>query len=118
MITFAMCCYAGGQYEDLIDITQSSGKIFAFVGSQRSASFDLKASERVQWSDSKGILGCFLTNFRFFVISDTANAWQVYPLRLNEAEDSVASLSATVALLVTDERAIGFDGKVKFFLDP
>lgn len=117
IIACVSLCYADIDYEDLVDITKSNGKIFGFVSSGASFSLSLKGRERIQWSDSKGLLGAFLTNFRFFVISDTSNAWQVFSLKLNEAEGSAASLSATVALLVTDDRAIGFDGKLNRFVE-
>lgn len=117
IIACVSLCYADEDYEDLVDITESNGKIFGFVPSGASFSLDLKGRERVQWSESKGLLGAFLTNFRFFVISDTSNAWQVYPLNLNEAEGSAASLAATVALLVTDDRAIAYDGKLNRFVE-
>lgn len=117
IIASVICGYADEEYEDLIDITESSGKIYAFVASGKSSSFDLKARESVKWHDSEGFLGAFLTNFRFFVVSDTSDGWQVFSLRLNEAEESVASLSAKVALLATGDRAIAFDAATNRFIE-
>jgi hypothetical protein len=71
----------------------------------------------VLWSGSRGYLGAFLTNLHFFVISTTSNAWRALPLRLNESEKGVASLSPYIALLVTGDRAIGFDASSNRFIE-
>jgi len=71
----------------------------------------------VLWSGVKGYLGTFLTNDRFFVISTSSGAWQVLPLKLDESEKGVVSLSPYIALLVTGDRAIGFDTASNRFIE-
>jgi hypothetical protein len=71
----------------------------------------------VQWSGSRGHLGAFLTDQHFFVISTSLNAWQALPLRLDESAKGVASLSPYIALLVTGDRAIGFDATSNRFIE-
>jgi hypothetical protein len=71
----------------------------------------------VLWSGSKGYLGAFLTDQHFFVISTSLNAWQALPLRLDESGTGVASLSPYIALLVTRDRAIGFDATSNRFIE-
>jgi hypothetical protein len=71
----------------------------------------------VLWSGSNGYLGAFLTNVRFFVISTSSGAWQVLPLKLDESEKGVTSLLPYIALLVTGDRAIGFDTASNRFIE-
>ena len=62
-------------------------------------------------------LGAFLTDQHFFVISTSLNAWQALPLRLDESKKGVASLSEYIALLVTKDRAVGFDATSNRFIE-
>jgi hypothetical protein len=105
------------EIEDLIDIAESKGKIIAIIEGRKTISFDLRANEKVLWSDSKGYLGAFLTNLRFSVISTSSDAWQALPLKLDESEKGVASLSPYIALLVTGDRAVGFDAASNRFIE-
>ena len=109
--------YAEEEIEDLIDIAESKSKIIAIIEGRKTISFGLRRKEKVLWSGSNGYLGAFLTNKRFFVISTSSSAWQVLPLRLNESEKGVASLSPYIALLVTGDRAIGFDAASNRFIE-
>jgi hypothetical protein len=109
--------YAEEEIEDLIDIAESKSKIIAIIEGRKTISFDLRTNEKVLWSDSNGYLGAFLTNLRFFVISTSSDAWQALPLRLDESEKGVASLSPYIALLVTGDRAIGFDAASNRFIE-
>jgi hypothetical protein len=109
--------YAEEEIEDLIDIAESKGKIIAIIEGRKTVTFDLRPNEKALWSGSRGYLGAFLTNLHFFVISTTSNAWRALPLRLNESEKGVASLSPYIALLVTGDRAIGFDASSNRFIE-
>ena len=101
--------YAEEEIEDLIDIAESKSKIIAIIEGRKTISFDLPPDEKVLWSGSRGYLGAFLTNHHFSVVSTSLNAWQRLPLKLDESEKAVASLSPYIALLVTRDRAVGFD---------
>jgi hypothetical protein len=109
--------YAEEEIEDLIDIAESNRKIIAIIEGRKTISSRLRVDEKVLWSGSKGYLGAFLTNLRFFVISTSSDAWQVLPLRFDESEKGVASLSPYIALLVTGDRAIGFDAASNRFIE-
>ena len=109
--------YAEEEIEDLIDIAESKGKIIAIIKGRKTISVNLRPKEKVQWSGAKGYLGTFLTNDRFFVISTSSGAWQVLPLKLDESEKGVVSLSPYIALLVTGDRAIGFDAASNRFIE-
>ena len=103
--------------EDLIDIAESKGKVIAVIEGDRTIPVTLRQNEKVLWSDSNGYLGAFLTNVRFFVISTSSDAWQALPLKLDESEKGVAYLSPYIALLVTGDRAIGFDAASNRFIE-
>jgi len=109
--------YAEEEIEDLIDIIESKGKIIAIIEGRKTITFDLRPNEKVLWSGSRGYLGAFLTDLHFFVISSSLNAWQALPLRLDESGKGVASLSPYIALLVTGDRAIGFDATSTRFIE-
>ena len=109
--------YAEEEIEDLIDIAESKGKIIAIIEGGKTITFDLRPNEKVLWSGSKGYLGSFLTDLHFFVISTSSNAWQALPLRLDETGKGVASLSEYIALLVTKDRAVGFDATSNRFIE-
>ena len=109
--------YAEEEIEDLIDIVELNNKIVAIIEGKKTISNDLRSKEKVLWSDSKGYLGAFLTNEHFFVISTTSNAWRALPLRSNESEKGVVFLSPYIALLVTGDRAIGFDAASNRFVE-
>ena len=109
--------YAEEEIEDLIDIAESKGKIIAIIEGRKTITYDLRPNEKILWSGSRGYLGAFLTDLHFFVISTSLNAWQALPLRLDESGKGVASLSPYIALLVTGDRAIGFDATSNRFIE-
>ena len=113
----AISSYAQEDIENLIDIAESKGKIIAIIEGRKTITFDLRPNEKVLWSGSKGYLGAFLTDLNFFVISTSLNSWQALPLRLDESGNGVASLSEYIALLVTKDRAVGFDATSNRFIE-
>jgi len=117
ILVSALCSYAEEEIEDLIDIFESNSKIIAIIEGKKAITFDLRSNEKVLWSDSNGYLGAFLTNEHFFAISTSSDAWQALPLRLDESKKGVASLSPYIALLVTGDRAIGFDAASNQFIE-
>ena len=114
---FTISSYAEQEIEDLIDIAESKGKIIAIIEGRKTITFDLRPDEKVLWSGSRGYLGAFLTDQHFFVISTSLNAWRALPLRLDESGKGVASLSEYIALLVTKDRAVGFDADSNRFVE-
>jgi hypothetical protein len=117
MMTFTISSYADEEIEDLIYIAKSNNKIIAIIEGSNKISLALKANEKVLWRGSKGYLGAFLTNHRFLVISTSSGAWQALPLKRDESEKGVASLSEYIALLVTGDRAICFNAASNQFIE-
>ena len=117
ILAFTISSYAEDEIEDLIDIAESKGKIIAIIEGRKTITFDLRPNEKLLWSGSRGHLGVFLTDQHFFVISTSLDAWQPLPLRLDESGKGVASLSPYIALLVTKDRAVGFDATSNRFIE-
>ena len=117
ILAFTISSYAEEEIEDLIDIIETESKIIAIIEGRKTISFHLLSNEKVIWNGSNGYLGAFLTNLHFFVISTTSNSWRALPLKLSESEKGVASLSPYIALLVTGDRAIGFDAASNRFIE-
>ena len=109
--------YAEEEIEDLIYIAESKSKIIAIIEGSNKIFFSLRPKEKVLWRESRGYLGALLTNQRFFVISTSSGAWQALPLRGDESEKGVASLSPYIALLVTGDRAICFNAASNQFIE-
>jgi hypothetical protein len=109
--------YAGDEIEDLIDIAESKGKIIAIIKGEKTITYNLRPKEKVLWSGSRGHLGAFLTDLQFYVISASLNAWHALPLKLSESGKGMASLSPYIALLVTGDRATGFDSTSNRFIE-
>jgi len=127
ILTFLVCfsillatprSYGEEEIEDLIDIYETDRKIIAVLEGRKSVSSNLRPEEKVLWSDSKGHLGAFLTNRRFFVISTSSGAWQALQLEPSSSADRIAVLSPYIALLVNPgDRALGFDARSNRFVE-
>jgi len=114
---FTISSYAEEEIEDLIDIAESKSKIIAIIEGRKTITIDLRPNERALWSGSKGYLGAFLTNDRFFVISTSSSTWHILPLKSGEPEKANVSLSPYIVLLVTGDRAIGYDASSNRFIE-
>ena len=117
MLSPTISSYAQEEIEDLIDIFESKGKIIAIVEGKKTVAFALRPKEKVVWSGSRGYLGASLTNLSFSLISTSSPVWHALPLKLDESEKGVASLSPYIALLVTGDRTIGFDAAFNRFIE-
>ncbi|MDC8829215.1 hypothetical protein [Alteromonas gilva] len=100
---------ANHDIEDKIYIAQSDGKVTAVVSGVKSDTFRLKPKERVLWRNASGYLGAVLTDAGFNVISVSSNYWNNIRLSPYEIETATASVSPFIALLVTEDRAIGYN---------
>ena len=103
ILSLAISAYADSEIEDLIDIAESDGKIIAVIEGRKTITYNLKPSEKLLWSGSRGYLGAFLTDRHFFVTSTKSSSWRRLPLRIAEAESGVAAISPYIVLLVTKD---------------
>jgi hypothetical protein len=70
----------------------------------------LRLGEEVLWTDSAGRVGVALTDQRILAVATQSAAWQEVNYLRTERPPSSALLGDRVALVVTERRAIGFDG--------
>jgi hypothetical protein len=70
----------------------------------------LLRGERVLWSQSRGRVGVVLTDQRILAVSTISASWQSARYTSGENVPDGAALGDRVALLLTNKRAIGFDG--------
>ncbi len=117
VVAFCIPSCGAEEIEDQIDIIASEGKIIAVVEGKRKVSVHLGTHETVLWSASEGFLGAVLTDKRFLAITTYPKTWQYFTLRIGESEEAVASISPYLALLVTGNRAIGFDAASSRFIE-
>lgn len=107
----------GEEYiEDLIDIQELDGDVIA-IREGKAKPFDLRSPEKILWSGSKGYIGAVLTERRFLVISNSSISWHEISLQEKETQGAIALLSEYLALLVTVDRGICFDGKNNRFIE-
>ncbi|NQZ95331.1 MAG: hypothetical protein HRU01_02370 [Myxococcales bacterium] len=70
----------------------------------------LRLEEIVLWKGARGKVGMVLTNQRILAVATQSGAWQATDVHRTESRPEEALLGERVALVVTNERAIGFDG--------
>lgn len=117
VLVSAVCARADSDIEDVVDVYESGGSVIAVIEGRNPVSRNLRLNEAVLWQDAGGYLGAFLTDRHFLVISSTAAAWQALPLRRDEADTADAFLSQRIALLVTAQRAVGYDAAAGRFIE-
>lgn len=117
IILTAVFSYAEDEIEDLIDIFETNRKIIGIIEGKKTISFNLQPKEIVLWKASEGDLGAVLTNDRFFVLSTSSRGWKYLHLRSNESEKATASLSPYITLLLTKDRAIGYNTTFNQFVE-
>jgi hypothetical protein len=96
---------------DLLQIVVRKREILAIdatSGSQREV--DLDRGERVMWHDTRGAVAVVLTDQRILAVATRSGSWQAERYRAGERHPPTGLLGDRVALIVTNKRAIGFDG--------
>lgn len=104
--------------EPLIDIVEANREVIAVILGTKAKPVSLGPREEVLWSDTSGQLAAFLTNSRFFVISTSSPSWHILRLKTDEPDRvTTALLSPFLALLVTDNRAVGYSALSNRFIE-
>jgi hypothetical protein len=70
----------------------------------------LRLGETVSWKGAQGKIGVVITDQRILAVSTRSGAWQETDYRRMEVPPATALLGERVALVITSERALGFDG--------
>jgi len=104
--------------ENLIDIVESSREVIAIIRGTKIIPVNLRPREQVLWSDTSGNLGAFLTDSRFFVITTSSPDWRILSLKVDESAGKITPiLSPYIGLLVTGNRAVGFNNSSNRFIE-
>lgn len=96
---------------DLLQVLFQGREIFAIEatrGSQRVVRLEI--GERVRWHDARGKVAVVLTDRRILAVATISASWQSERFRAGERHPAAATLGDRVALILTNKRAIGFDG--------
>lgn len=96
---------------DVLQLLEVDGELLAIDargGGQTSER--LQIGESVLWQGARGKVGVAITDRRILAVATGSAAWQELGYRRNELPPARALLGERVALLVTSERAVGFDG--------
>lgn len=97
--------------EDVLELLVLDRNLIAVdarQGGQRT--LRLRLEERVLWTGSRGKVGVVLTDQRILAVASGSGAWQQESRELNETLPARAILGDRVALVLTSNRALGFDG--------
>jgi hypothetical protein len=70
----------------------------------------LRITESALWTGSRGRVGVVITDQRLLAVGTGSGAWQQTDRYLGEAVPPHAVLGDRVALVLTSERVVGFDG--------
>lgn len=100
----------GSGYEtDYLQIRIAADEIVAVRNRLPAAAVGLEFDERVLIDRIRGRVGAVLTNLRFLAISTRSQNWLELPLDIKEAFSGTVTLSKRMGLLLTADRAAGFD---------
>jgi hypothetical protein len=97
---------------DVIQVITLDNKVIAVDargGGQKT--IRLKAKEKVLWTGARGEIGVAITSYRMLAISAGSSAWQELSYAAGEALPESALLGDRLALLVTGQRVVGFNGQ-------
>jgi hypothetical protein len=96
---------------DLLQIVIRPRTLLAIDGSQGGQREErLERGESVVWHATRGRVGVVLTDRRLLAVATGSASWQEERWRSAERRPVDAALGDRVALVVTSQRAIGFDG--------
>jgi hypothetical protein len=96
---------------DLVEIVVLPRKLLAVdAGGGGQLEEKLLRGEEVLWTGSRGRVGVVLTDQRILAVSTISASWQSARYQRGETRPEGAALGDRVALLVTNKRAVGFDG--------
>jgi len=70
----------------------------------------LALDETVLWSSSRGAVGVALTTDRVLAVGIESGQWQEARYQRTESAPTSAQLGDRIAVVITSQRAIGFDG--------
>jgi hypothetical protein len=94
--------------EDLLEIVVLSHELVAIDATAGDINLELHLGEKVQWKGTRGRVGIALTGERMLAVSTGSSTWAELRYLNSERPPTGASLGDRVALITTNQRAIGF----------
>jgi hypothetical protein len=94
---------------DLLEIVILEHQLLAIDATAGDSSVELHLGERVHWKGTRGRVGLVLTDERVLAVATGSPAWRELRLLRGERLPAGAALGDRVALVLTSQRAIGFD---------
>lgn len=100
------------ELEDAIGLSVLDREIVAYdVAGGASPVLRLERNERVVWKGAKGRVAILLTDRRGLARSADVGGWHESRFRLAESRPEHALIGSRLALVVTSQRLLGFDGR-------
>ena len=96
---------------DFVQLQVLNDRVTAFRNQNSSTPAHLDVGEEVLAQKEDGDVGAVLTNNRFLAISTLSKSWLSKTLYAGESESARLLVGREIALLVSDQRIIGFSAK-------
>jgi len=98
------------ELEDTVSVIALDRELVAHAADGRTSKLRLEVGERLQWHGARGRIGFAVSDRRVFGFRQTSG-WSPRDLRVGEASPSRPELGPRLALFVTSQRAMAFDGQ-------
>ena len=98
------------ELEDTVSVVAIDRELIAHAANGRTSKLRLEVGERIRWHGARGRIGFAVSNRRVLGFRQTTG-WTALDLRVGEVSTLPPGLGPRLALLVTTQRAIAFDGQ-------
>ena len=98
------------ELEDTVSVISLDRELVAHAANGRTSKLRLEVGERLRWHGARGRIGFAVSDRRVFGFRQTSG-WTARDLRVGEVSPSRPELGPRLALFVTSQRAIAFDGQ-------
>lgn len=100
----------GFELEDTVSVVFLDRELVAHAASGRTSRLRLEVGEKLVWQGARGRIGFAVSNRRVFGFR-TTTGWSARSLRSGEVSPSRPQLGPRLALFVTSQRALAYDGR-------
>ena len=100
----------GFELEDTVSVRFVDRELVAHAATGRTSRLRLEVGEKLVWQGARGRIGFAVSNRRVFGFRATTG-WSARSLRSGEVSPSQPALGPRLALFVTSQRALAYDGQ-------